>query len=98
MISIDPACYQAEKMCEMLKSKLILIPAPSAPKSLLGICMIEIPLLASNNKHQISHSTNTYIKSTYLIFLFHFHTPNFTLHRPRKKQKREKKLLKFYLE
>ena len=44
MIFIDSACYQAEKMCEMLKSKLILISISSAPKSLLSICMIEIPL------------------------------------------------------
>ena len=49
MIFIDSACYQVEKMCEMLKSKLILIPISSAPKSLLDICMIEIPLLTSNN-------------------------------------------------
>ena len=44
MIFIDSACYQVEKMCEMLKSELILISVPLAPKSLLGICMIEIPL------------------------------------------------------
>ena len=44
MIFIDSACYQAEKVCEMLEPELILISISFAPKSLLGICMIEIPL------------------------------------------------------
>ena len=44
MIFINSTCYQAEKVCEMLKSKLILISILFAPKFLLDICMIEIPL------------------------------------------------------
>ena len=61
MIFIDSACYQAEKMCEMLKSKLILTLASSAPKSLLNICMIEIPLLASNNNIRFLTQHNAFM-------------------------------------